>query len=68
MEEIDQNELWKYKIAEITKVNNFMPRDRIMYLRMEGSGIIMRGPEEECMLTESQENRNTGRGVRRRAA
>ena len=68
LEEIDQNELWKYKIAEITKVNNFMPRDRIMYLRMEGSGIITRGPEEECMLTESQDNRNTGRGVRRRAA
>ena len=68
LREIDGNEIWQYKKAEITKVNNFMPSAKTIYLKNAGSGVLDTGPDEEFKLTEvgrNGQNRNNN-GVQRR--
>ena len=66
--EVDGDNIWQYKKAEITKVNNFMPLAKTIHLKNAGSGVLDTGPDEEFKLTEAGrngQNRNND-GVQRR--
>ena len=59
---------YPYIYGEITKVNNFMPSSKTIYLKNAGSGVLDTGPDEEFKLTEAGrngQNRNNN-GVQRR--
>ena len=56
LNQVDGDKIWQYKKAEITKVNNFMPSPKTVYLKNAGSGVLETGTDEEYKLTEVRRN------------
>ena len=66
LDSISEEELWLFKKAEITKVNNFMPEERIIYMKNH-EGVFITGDKEDFKLTKQKSDKKSNRVPRRDA-